>query len=45
MGKNSFDIYVGNDVYGRGTYGGGKENTYIAINEILKYPLSIALFA
>lgn len=27
-------IYVGNDCFGRGTYGGGKYNTFKAINKI-----------
>ena len=42
--ERSLDIMFGNDVYGRGTYGGGKLNTYMAIDEIMKYPLSISIF-
>jgi hypothetical protein len=29
-------IYVGNDCFGRGTFGGGQYNTYKAINTIHK---------
>lgn len=29
--NRSFDIFVGNDVYGRGTFGGGQLNTDIGI--------------
>jgi len=43
--ERSWDVMFGNDVYGRGTYGGGMLNTYIALNEILRNPLSIAIFA
>jgi len=43
-GDRSFDVYYGNDIYGRGTFGGGIYNTHIALNEICKRPLSIALF-
>ena len=45
-GRNlsSYDIYYGNDCYGRGTYAGGEYNTFEAVNEIVKYPLSIAVF-
>ena len=41
---SSYDIFVGNDCYGRGTYGGGRFNIHKAIKEINKYPLSISLF-
>ena len=30
--NRSFNVFFGNDVYGRGTYGGGMLNTYIAVN-------------
>ncbi len=43
-GERSFDVLFGNDVYGRGTYGGGMLNTHVALDEITKHPLSIALF-
>ena len=42
--QKSWDIYYGNDIYGRGTYGGGRLNIYKAIEEIKKYPFSISLF-
>lgn len=41
---STYDIYIGNDIYGRGTYGGGQLQTHVAIQEILKYPFSISLF-
>ncbi|CDW80610.1 cytosolic endo-beta-n-acetylglucosaminidase [Stylonychia lemnae] len=41
---NTYDIYVGNDVYGRGTYGGGQHNIHVAIDEIHKHDTSIAIF-
>jgi hypothetical protein len=28
---SSYDIFYGNDIYGRGTYGGGQYNTHLAI--------------
>ena len=42
--KSSFDIFIGTDMYGRGTYGGGQLETYKAINMIGRYQLSIAIF-
>eukprot|EP01022_Parablepharisma_sp_SALTPOND_P032064 TRINITY_DN826_c0_g1_i1.p1 TRINITY_DN826_c0_g1~~TRINITY_DN826_c0_g1_i1.p1 ORF type:complete len:590 (+),score=46.84 TRINITY_DN826_c0_g1_i1:109-1878(+) len=42
--ERSWDVMFGNDVYGRGTYGGGRLNTFAAIDEIMKHPLSIAIF-
>ena len=41
---SSYEIYYGNDCYGRGTYAGGEYNTFEAVNEIIKYPFSIAVF-
>ena len=41
---SSYDIYYGNDCYGRGTYAGGKYNTFEAVNEIAKFPFSVAVF-
>ncbi len=40
-------LYVGNDCFGRNTYGGGMYNIYTAANKILEYKndLSISLFA
>jgi len=29
--NRKLDVYVGNDIYGRGTWGGGKYNTHVAI--------------
>ena len=43
-GDRSWDVYYGNDVYGRGTYGGGIFKTHVALNEICQRPLSIAIF-
>jgi mannosyl-glycoprotein endo-beta-N-acetylglucosaminidase len=43
-GDRKKDVYVGNDIYGRGTWGGGKYNTFKAINEIKQRGLSYALF-
>ena len=43
-GDRSYEVYYGNDVYGRGTYGGGIYNTHVALNQICKRPLSIAIF-
>lgn len=43
-GDRSWEVYYGNDIYGRGTYGGGVFNTHVALNEICQRPLSIALF-
>ena len=40
----SHDIYYGNDCYGRGTYGGGLFNVCEAVDEIQKYPFSVAIF-
>ena len=39
------DVFMGNDVYGRGTWGGGQFNTNIAVKEISKHNLSTAIFA
>ena len=41
---STFDIYYGNDCYGRGTYGGGEFNVVEAVNEIQNYPFSVAIF-
>ncbi|KAF0971793.1 hypothetical protein FDP41_010016 [Naegleria fowleri] len=43
--KNSFDIYTGIDIFGRGQYGGGQFNTTVALAEIIKARTSVALFA
>lgn len=39
------DVFVGNDIFGRGTYGGGQLNTYKSVFEARKLGFSIALFA
>ena len=39
------DVYVGTDVWGRNTYGGGGFNTFRALERIKKADLSYALFA
>jgi mannosyl-glycoprotein endo-beta-N-acetylglucosaminidase len=45
--QNKRKVYIGNDCFGRNTYGGGKFDIYKAANKILenKNQLSIALFA
>jgi mannosyl-glycoprotein endo-beta-N-acetylglucosaminidase len=42
--RNTFQIYYGNDCYGRGTYGGGKYDVYKALEEIHNFPFSVAIF-
>lgn len=46
-GGNPKRLYIGNDCFGRNTYGGGMFNIYKAANKILEFKndLSIALFA
>ncbi|KAJ9160381.1 hypothetical protein P3X46_025788 [Hevea brasiliensis] len=44
-GDRKFDVYMGIDVFGRGTYGGGKWNTNIALDVCKKDDVSAALFA
>ncbi|XP_017786924.1 PREDICTED: cytosolic endo-beta-N-acetylglucosaminidase [Nicrophorus vespilloides] len=39
------DVYVGIDVFGRNTYGGGKFNCHIAAEKIRMLNMSIAIFA
>ncbi|KAF7491087.1 Cytosolic endo-beta-N-acetylglucosaminidase [Sarcoptes scabiei] len=43
--KEKSRIFVGIDCYGRGCYGGGGLNTFEAVQKILQYKLSIAIFA
>ncbi|EGG16647.1 Endo-beta-N-acetylglucosaminidase [Cavenderia fasciculata] len=38
-------VYVGTDVFGRGTFGGGKLNSYIGVQKAYKHKLSSAIFA
>ena len=44
---NKRKVFIGNDCFGRNTYGGGKMDIYVAANKILEYKdmLSIGLFA
>ena len=42
--QRNYDVYVGIDCYGRGTYGGGGYNTHHAMKLIRQYNLSVALF-
>ncbi|XVE69478.1 hypothetical protein DITRI_Ditri09bG0155400 [Diplodiscus trichospermus] len=44
-GDRKFDVYMGIDVFGRNTYGGGKWNTNLALDVIKKADVSAALFA
>lgn len=44
-GDRRYDVFVGIDVWGRGTYGGGEFKTYTAIQQIQAHGLSIAIFA
>lgn len=44
-GKRTVDVYVGVDVFGRGTPGGGGFNCDVAFKSIRNFNLSVALFA
>ncbi|KAK1320207.1 hypothetical protein QJS10_CPA03g01081 [Acorus calamus] len=44
-GARKFDVYMGIDVFGRGTYGGGEWNTHVALDVLKKDNVSAALFA
>ena len=44
-GKRYRDVYVGIDVFGRGCLGDGGYNCNVALDEIKKHDLSVALFA
>ncbi|KAI4455917.1 endo beta n-acetylglucosaminidase [Holotrichia oblita] len=39
------DVYVGLDVFGRGCFGGGKFNSYLAAKAVREHNLSLAIFA
>ncbi|XP_060522438.1 cytosolic endo-beta-N-acetylglucosaminidase isoform X2 [Cylas formicarius] len=41
----NFNVFVGIDVFGRNMFGGGKFNTFKAVEMVTRYNLSIALFA
>ncbi|XP_076263427.1 cytosolic endo-beta-N-acetylglucosaminidase isoform X2 [Rhynchophorus ferrugineus] len=44
-GHRSYDVFVGIDIFGRNMFGGGKFNTFKAVEVVSKYNLSMALFA
>ncbi|XP_020585786.1 cytosolic endo-beta-N-acetylglucosaminidase 1-like [Phalaenopsis equestris] len=43
-GDRRFDVYMGIDVWGRGTYGGGKWNTKVGLDALKKDDVSAAIF-
>ncbi|KAI3799929.1 hypothetical protein L1987_35235 [Smallanthus sonchifolius] len=44
-GNRKFDVYMGIDVFGRGTYGDGQWTTNVALDVIKKADVSAAMFA
>ncbi|XP_059666790.1 cytosolic endo-beta-N-acetylglucosaminidase 1-like [Cornus florida] len=44
-GDRKFDVYMGIDVFGRNTYGGGQWNTCVALDVLKKDDVSAAIFA
>ncbi|CAI8597376.1 unnamed protein product [Vicia faba] len=44
-GDRKFDVYMGIDVFGRNTYGGGQWNANVALDVIRKNEVSAAIFA
>ncbi|EXB29265.1 Cytosolic endo-beta-N-acetylglucosaminidase [Morus notabilis] len=44
-GDRKYDVYMGIDVFGRGTFGGGQWNTNVALDVLKKDDVSAALFA
>ncbi|CAK0782655.1 hypothetical protein CVIRNUC_005853 [Coccomyxa viridis] len=44
-GERRTNVYMGIDVFGRGTYGGGQLNTHVAAAAASREGLSVALFA
>ncbi|EPS69955.1 hypothetical protein M569_04807, partial [Genlisea aurea] len=44
-GERKFDVYMGIDVFGRGTFGGGQWTTNVALDVIKKANVSAAIFA
>ncbi|XP_057523249.1 cytosolic endo-beta-N-acetylglucosaminidase 1 isoform X1 [Amaranthus tricolor] len=44
-GDRKFDVYMGIDVFGRNTFGGGQWNTDVALDVIKKDDVSAAIFA
>ncbi|KAI3986902.1 hypothetical protein MKX01_014603 [Papaver californicum] len=44
-GERKYDVYMGIDVFGRNTFGGGQWTTYIALDVLKKEDVSVAIFA
>nr|CAD1828842.1 unnamed protein product [Ananas comosus var. bracteatus] len=44
-GERKFDVYMGIDVFGRNTFGGGQWNTNVALDLLKKEDISAAIFA
>ncbi|XP_058075128.1 cytosolic endo-beta-N-acetylglucosaminidase 1-like [Magnolia sinica] len=44
-GERKFDVYMGIDVFGRGTYGGGQWTMNVALDVLKKDDVSAAIFA
>ncbi|KAI8030212.1 Cytosolic endo-beta-N-acetylglucosaminidase 1 [Camellia lanceoleosa] len=44
-GNRKFDVYMGIDVFGRNTYGGGQWDTNVALDVLKKDDVSAAIFA
>ncbi|CAK7325923.1 unnamed protein product [Dovyalis caffra] len=44
-GDRKFDVYIGIDVFGRSTYGGGQWTTNVALDVLKKDDVSAAIFA
>ncbi|KAI4306874.1 hypothetical protein L6164_030116 [Bauhinia variegata] len=44
-GDRKFDVYMGIDVFGRNTYGGGQWNANVALDRLRKNDVSAAIFA
>ncbi|GAB4827640.1 hypothetical protein Ancab_034525 [Ancistrocladus abbreviatus] len=44
-GQRKFDVYMGVDVFGRNTYGGGQWNTNLALDVLREDDVSAAIFA
>lgn len=43
--QRTSDVFIGTDVFGRGTFGGGKFETYKGVTESRSLGFSVALFA
>ncbi|CAL9187816.1 unnamed protein product [Musa hybrid cultivar] len=44
-GERKFDVYMGIDVFGRGTFGGGQWNTNAALDVLKTHDISATIFA